>query len=378
MLAYEQPAFPVDILNIAPPAPRSRSEIEMGKVFVGGLARETTTEGLRGYFERFGDISDCVVMKDRSTGLPRGFGFVTYASQMVADRVVHHRHVVDGKEVEAKPAVPRDSEMLARPGGGMGGMGGLGGMGDHAAQGGQTKGVRKYTCRFVIGIENDKEFQVARRVIGAKGANMKRIVQKTEAKLRLRGLGSGYFEGAGQKESSEPLQLCISCTEGDHYKAAVRQVEELLKRVYEEYRAFCRENGMQVPDLQINFSENQLVYSASRSAGGAPPTAFNAMNDFADDGSPKKERRARRTRAKGSHANSPGDDDDRGEPGPNAPPPDEIEKMIDMRNEARRACNFAEADRVREALHSNGVALMDEPGGRGRGDEVTTWRYWRD
>ena len=57
-----------------PQAPRSRSEIEMGKVFVGGLARETTTEGLRGYFERFGDISDCVVMKDRATGLPRGFG----------------------------------------------------------------------------------------------------------------------------------------------------------------------------------------------------------------------------------------------------------------------------------------------------------------
>lgn len=100
----------------------------MGKVFVGGLARETTTEGLRGYFERFGDISDCVVMKDRATGLPRGFGFVTYASQLVADRVVHHRHVVDGKEVEAKPAVPRDSEMLARNTAPPMGMPGLPGM----------------------------------------------------------------------------------------------------------------------------------------------------------------------------------------------------------------------------------------------------------
>ena len=111
----------------AVPPGRSRSEIEMGKVFIGGLARETTTEGLRGYFERFGDISDCVVMKDRSTGLPRGFGFVTYASQLVADRVVHHRHMIDGKEVEAKPAVPRDSEMLARPGA-LAGLPGLPGM----------------------------------------------------------------------------------------------------------------------------------------------------------------------------------------------------------------------------------------------------------
>merc|ERR1719460_2111516 len=97
-------------------AGRRADPIEMGKVFVGGLSRETTTDGLRLYFERFGDISDCVVMKDRSTGAPRGFGFVTYSSQMVADRVVHHRHVIDGKEVEAKPAVPRDSEMLPRPG----------------------------------------------------------------------------------------------------------------------------------------------------------------------------------------------------------------------------------------------------------------------
>ena len=31
---------------------------------------------------------------------------------------------------------------------------------------------------------------------------MKRIVKNTEAKLRLRGVGSGYFEGAGQKDSS--------------------------------------------------------------------------------------------------------------------------------------------------------------------------------
>lgn len=34
----------------------------------------------------------------------------------------------------------------------------------------------KYTCRYDIQILNEKEFQVARRVIGSKGANMKRII----------------------------------------------------------------------------------------------------------------------------------------------------------------------------------------------------------
>lgn len=239
---------------------------------------------------------------------------------------------------------------------------------------GNMKGVRKYTCRFIIGIDNDKDFQVARRVIGAKGANMKRIVKNTEAKLRLRGQGSGYFEGAGQKESAEPLQLCVSCTDGEHYKSAVSQVEELLRRVYDEYRSFCGEQGKPYPDLQIQFSENQLVYSAARSPNGSP-----MPDDFSGDMSPgaKKDRRSRRARPKGSNQ-SPSGDEDRGEPGPNAPPMEEIEKMIDMRNEARRACNFTEADRIRDALHSSGVALMDEPGGRGKGAEVTTWRYWRD
>lgn len=34
----------------------------------------------------------------------------------------------------------------------------------------------KFTCRYEIQIENDKEFQVARKIIGNKGYNMKRII----------------------------------------------------------------------------------------------------------------------------------------------------------------------------------------------------------
>lgn len=284
----------------------------------------------------------------------------------------------------AWPGAPGGMPGAAPPLGGQGGPPPAGAVGG-AEKVAHQKGVRKYTCRFLIGIENDKEFQVARRIIGAKGANMKRIVRQTEAKLRLRGMGSGYFEGAGQKESSEPLQLCVSCTSAEGYKTSVKQVEELLKRVYDDYRQFCRDNGRPVPDLQINLSENQLVYS-SRNPGGPGPLVGGAApkngdDDDDDDGSPgKKEagsRRGRRSRAKESQRTANGEID-RGEPGPNVPSVEEIEKLIDDRNEARRANNFPEADRVRELLHSRGVALMDEPGGRGRGAEVTTWRYWRD
>jgi len=243
-----------------------------------------------------------------------------------------------------------------------------------------VKGVRKYTCRFLIGIDGEKDFQVVRRIIGAKGANMKKIVKESDAKLRLRGIGSGYFEGAGQKESNEPLQLCVSCTSSDGYKTAVAMVEELLEGVYREFRSFCAENGRPEPDLHAT---PQLVSTGRERGGGgdlfSPERgALDLEDDDDDELSPAKReggrKRGRRSRGKKTEAGS----GEKGEPPCNAPDVEEISVMIDQRNEARRQCNFSEADRIRQALHECGVALMDEPGGRGKGTEVTTWRYWRE
>lgn len=249
-----------------------------------------------------------------------------------------------------------------------------------------VKGVRKYTCRFLIGIENDKEFQVVRRIIGAKGTNMKRIVRLTEAKLRLRGVGSGYFEGAGQKESSEPLQLCVSCTTADGYETAVKLVEELLENVYNEFRQFCKESGRPEPDLRaspqlVSMGPTQKA-AGSRGNAALPLSTAQDGTDEGEDGGVDKpasgsRRRGRRSRARKGDAGKSAAVE-RGDPPSKAPPVDEIERMIDQRNEARRQCNFIEADRVRNSLHERGVALMDEPGARGRGSEVTTWRYWRE
>jgi len=53
---------------------------------------------------------------------------------------------------------------------------------------------------------------------------------------------------------------------------------------------------------------------------------------------------------------------------------EEIKKLIEDRNKARREQNFMEADRIRNFLKAKGIALMDEKGGRGKGTEVTTWK----
>ena len=51
------------------------------------------------YFEKYGEITDSVVMKDRQTGRPRGFGFITYADPSVVDEVIQETHIIDGKQV---------------------------------------------------------------------------------------------------------------------------------------------------------------------------------------------------------------------------------------------------------------------------------------
>uniref|UniRef100_A0A7S1XHS3 RRM domain-containing protein n=1 Tax=Erythrolobus australicus TaxID=1077150 RepID=A0A7S1XHS3_9RHOD len=78
------------------------------KVFVGGLAWETTEETLRSHFAKYGEVTDALIMRDRLTGKPRGFGFVTLANDSTIDAVHADSHFIDGRSVEAKRAMPRN------------------------------------------------------------------------------------------------------------------------------------------------------------------------------------------------------------------------------------------------------------------------------
>jgi len=79
------------------------------KLFVGGLNLRTTEDTFKDYFGHFGDLVDSVVMIDAYTKKSRGFGFVEYATVAQVDACQSARpHVIDGKEVETKRAVPRD------------------------------------------------------------------------------------------------------------------------------------------------------------------------------------------------------------------------------------------------------------------------------
>jgi heterogeneous nuclear ribonucleoprotein A1/A3 len=51
------------------------------------------------HFGRYGEIIDSVIMKDKLTSQPRGFGFITYSNPAVVDKVIEDIHVINGKQV---------------------------------------------------------------------------------------------------------------------------------------------------------------------------------------------------------------------------------------------------------------------------------------
>merc|ERR1711971_192485 len=79
-----------------------------GKMFIGGLSWQTTPEGLKEYFAKFGEIAEVMVMKDPTTRRSRGFGFVTFADVKGVDNVLAQgSHDLDGKKIDPKVAFPR-------------------------------------------------------------------------------------------------------------------------------------------------------------------------------------------------------------------------------------------------------------------------------
>ncbi|CAK9150308.1 unnamed protein product [Ilex paraguariensis] len=49
-------------------------------LFVSGLSKRTTSEGLREAFAKFGEVIHARVVTDRASGYSKGFGFVRYAT----------------------------------------------------------------------------------------------------------------------------------------------------------------------------------------------------------------------------------------------------------------------------------------------------------
>lgn len=70
-----------------------------GKLFIGGIAWDTTEEKLGEYFSQYGEVTQTVIMRDKTTGRPRGFAFVVFSDPSVLDTVLNEKHTIDGRAV---------------------------------------------------------------------------------------------------------------------------------------------------------------------------------------------------------------------------------------------------------------------------------------
>ncbi|XP_047319284.1 heterogeneous nuclear ribonucleoprotein 1-like [Impatiens glandulifera] len=91
---------------------------DQGKLFIGGISWETTEEKLKEHFEVYGEVLQTVVMKDKTNGRPRGFGFVVFADPAILDRVLQDSHSIEGRTVEAKRALSREEQQTSSRTGG--------------------------------------------------------------------------------------------------------------------------------------------------------------------------------------------------------------------------------------------------------------------
>jgi RNA-binding protein Musashi len=80
------------------------------KVFVGGVSQDTSADEVEDYFNQFGHVEEAVMLMDQQTKRHRGFGFVTFESENVVDRICEiHYHMIKDKKVECKKAQPKEA-----------------------------------------------------------------------------------------------------------------------------------------------------------------------------------------------------------------------------------------------------------------------------
>jgi RNA recognition motif-containing protein len=79
------------------------------KLYVGNLSFDTTEDGLRDMFTKAGTVVSVDMIKDRNTGRPKGFAFVTMTNQDEAQNAIKllNEKTLDDRAIRVDLAKPR-------------------------------------------------------------------------------------------------------------------------------------------------------------------------------------------------------------------------------------------------------------------------------
>lgn len=91
-------------------------------IYVGNLSSQTAEADVRQAFEKFGEVAQVSIIKDKFSGEPKGFGFVEMPNKEHAEAAIAGLNGKDlnGRALNVNEARPRTD----RPGGGNRGGGG--------------------------------------------------------------------------------------------------------------------------------------------------------------------------------------------------------------------------------------------------------------
>ncbi|MFJ4007358.1 RNA recognition motif domain-containing protein [Streptomyces sp. NPDC090023] len=94
------------------PAPTaSKSQAKSSTLYVGGLSLTVTKETLEAAFAQYGPIRQIFMPTDRTTGLRRGFAFVTMSTPEAAQEAIDGLNgtVIDGQAITVNEAQRRQA-----------------------------------------------------------------------------------------------------------------------------------------------------------------------------------------------------------------------------------------------------------------------------
>ncbi|KAI2467560.1 hypothetical protein F4781DRAFT_401917 [Annulohypoxylon bovei var. microspora] len=320
--------------------PRDEQE-KTSKIFVGGVSQDTTEPEFKDYFAQFGRVVDATLMMDKDTGRPRGFGFVTFESEVGVEACLSTHLEIHGKPIEVKKAQPRgnmrEEEEATRRG-----KFRKGGVEDQAStptqmpnqmgQGGMTPQVMaQYMQRMQQYMTMMQQQMVMNRGMGI--GTMNPAMMQMMQMQQMQQMQQQMSQGGGQNSPNNPMAAMANMN-----PALMQQMQQQLQNQMMNNGGAAQGQGQgegAQPSFN-DFNQQQMFnprgggsrrggrggYNQNQNygnVGGGDPTSWEGMYDDVPQPNFNQGGRGGFHRSRGSHQSSPGPVDPTHAPPANAP-----------------------------------------------------------